>query len=322
MVRSKTIITTLLFALFSTIPIYSSDNELNILMVLWRGITDAERGFQAKLDELGYTPNYSIIDPKQNRGRLVSSLRDGLKPQLSRYDYIYSFGTTASSVTHIIVDGEVPHIFNIVTDPVKAGIAKSMDSAGVNISGVSHYIPIELQINTALKILNFKSLGFIYNPREKNSTIILIELHEIAESKKLNFYHYRIAPVGDLIETQIQKIRNQSKVLDVIYLPLDSYVVSNASEICYTLKDIGIPTIGAQKEYIDAGALMGLVPNYYKLGEEAALILDRCEKGEKLENIPVVTEDNPKILVNRKTKDYFNIAIPEDLLDQVVYIEN
>lgn len=152
-------------------------------------------------------------------------------------------------------------------------------------------------------------------------TFILNELREIAKKMNFKLTEFRTAPEVDSLNSTLEEVASQSDKIDSVCLPLDSFLVSNANTISDKLKKEGLPSIGAQKDYIDAGTLMGLVPDYYKLGQEAALILNKCEKGEKLENIPVVTEDNPKMIVNRTTKNFFKIEIPSELSTQVVYVE-
>ena len=41
------------------------------------------------------------------------------------------------------------------------------------------------------------------------------------------------------------------------------------------------------RSYIDNGALMGTVADYYKVGKAAARIVDRHQKGENLQEIPI-----------------------------------
>ncbi len=302
-------------------PSYSSEKELNIAMVLWRGITDAEKGFQAGLKEFGYSTRYTIIDAKQDRAEFAGLLRNELEPRLAEFDYIYSFGTTASQMVKLMNNERVPHIFNIVTDPVKADIARNMDSAGKNISGISHQISLRLQLKKARKIKPFKTLGFLFNSREKNSNIIREELQLIAKSHQFKLIELRTAPVRNILDKNLIKIEDGTVTVDAVYLPTDSYLVSNADLIGSRLKKAGVVSFGAQKEYISEGVLMGLVPDYYKLGKNAASILDRHQKGEKLKDIPVHFETNPKLMINETTRKHLGIRIPDDILKNAIVIE-
>jgi ABC-type uncharacterized transport system substrate-binding protein len=295
--------------------------DLKIAMILWRGMTDAEKGFQEGLKESGYSAQYTYMDAKQSRSRLNTMLAKRLLPRLNEFDYVYSFGTTATQVVKQRNRGVRPHIFNIVADPVRSGIADSMESPGYNISGTSHNISLELQIENALKLRRISTLGFLFNPEETNSNIIKTDMKAIADKYKFNVIYFQSPPADNMLEKNLMQIENETAAIDAVYLPLDSYLISNAENIGSRLRKAGIFSIGAQKEYILKGVLMGLVPDYHKLGKAAANILDRHVKGEKLKDIPVQIDKNPKITINKRTGKVLKISIPEELLQNAVVIE-
>lgn len=47
-----------------------------------------------------------------------TTLRQQMLPKLAEYDYIYTFGTTATTMTKSLVANRKPLIFNVVSDPV------------------------------------------------------------------------------------------------------------------------------------------------------------------------------------------------------------
>jgi len=309
----KNVLCILLIFLSLIGSISANTKEIRVAMVLWRGMTDAELGFQQALSDFGYISHYTVINAGQNRVELATQLRTDLMPYLSDYDYIYSFGTTATQMVKVINHSTTPHIFNIVTDPVGAGIANSIESAGKNLSGVSHRIPLGFQIGNAQKIRKLRKVAFFFNPREKNSDLIRIELLEIARLRNFEVQEFRSPPVNHMLEDNLQQLIDDVHGFDAVYFPLDSYLVSEASLIGQSIRDVDILSIGALKEYVSEGVLLGLVPNYFNLGREAALILDRHMKGRALSNIPVYTKTNPKILVNETTRQFLGIEIPTEI---------
>ena len=90
---------------------------LTIAMVLWRGETDAERGFLDELNRLGHHPTFVTFNANQDRTVLATLLRQQLLPSLADYDYIYCFGTTATAMVKSLVGNRKPLIFSIVSDP-------------------------------------------------------------------------------------------------------------------------------------------------------------------------------------------------------------
>lgn len=190
---SYALIFSIIIAFFIT-PLFANNKKLKIAIVLWRGETKAEDGFKDKLKKIGYSVQYTTINGEQDKNRLKKKIISELKPKINRFDYIYSFGTTATLLVKNQIQSKIPQIFNIVASPVKAGIVKKMDKPGSNISGVSNYISIKTQIETVLKIFKIKNIAFIYNPIEKNSKIILNRIKKVAKLLNLNIIEFKSPP--------------------------------------------------------------------------------------------------------------------------------
>ena len=298
----------------------ASEKSLKIAMILWRGETQAESGFKDGLKELGYSTEYIIINAGQDIKKL-GVLLSKLKPKFDEFDYIYTFGTTVSRRTRVIVNDRVPQIFNVVTDPVGAGIVQSTESSGGNISGMSNAIPISLQIKSALEVIKFNKLGLFFNPREKNSIITRKELYNVAKDFDFEVIDLRSPPVQKMLQENLQKLIDEPVLVDAVYLPSDSFLVSNAKLIGSQLRTAKVKSIGAIKSFIENGVLMGVVIDYYQLGRAVAKIVDRHQKGEKLQNIPIEKVEEPYLVINKTTSDILNIKIPEAVLKNATIVE-
>ncbi len=321
----KNIVFRLLFLILVNLLIFSnsllaSEKSLTIAMILWRGETRAESGFKDGLKELGYSAEYIIVNADQDIKKL-GVLLSKLKPKFDNFDYIYTFGTTVSRITRVIINDRVPQIFNVVTDPVGAGIVQGMDSSGGNISGMSDAIPISVQIKSALEVIKFNKLGIFFNPREKNSMIIRKELYSIAKDFDFEVIDLRSPPVQKMLQENLQKVIDKSILVDAVYLPSDSFLVSNAELIGSKLRAAKVKSIGAIKSFIENGALMGVVFDNYQLGRTVASIVDRHQKGEKLQNIPIEKVEEPYLIINKTTSDILDIKIPEAVLKKATIVE-
>jgi ABC-type uncharacterized transport system substrate-binding protein len=299
----------------------ASAKDLKIAMILWRGETEAEKGFQQGLKEFGYSVQYTVMNAGQDRTELGRLLREELNPKLNNFDYIYVFGTTVASATKSIVQEKVPQIFNIVADPVGAGLVQSAESSGGNIAGVTNEIPLPLQMQTALKIVPFKRLGLLFNPREKNSMLVRDKISEVARSSRFEVVDLRSPPAQEMLQENLQKLRDKSIAVDAVYLPPDSFLVSNAQLIGSELRAAKIKSIASVEAFIEKGALMGLVSNYSELGKAAAMIIHTNQRGTKLSQIPVQAAKQPQLLINKTTSKELNINLPEALLKKAVFLD-
>jgi putative ABC transport system substrate-binding protein len=137
------------------------------LFIYWRGETDCEKGLKDGLQSAGV--NVSIVEfnaeqHKQNLDNFVSSIDE------KQYDFIYTFGTTVTETVSAHVK-KTPILFGIVASPVKAGIIDSWESPGKNVTGISHILPMQEQVDFIFRLGNYKRIGMLYNPKEENSQI-------------------------------------------------------------------------------------------------------------------------------------------------------
>jgi putative ABC transport system substrate-binding protein len=321
----KTVFGTMLLAvltiLTSSHALFAGSKTLKIAMIQWRGDTESCQGFRDGLKELGYSVDYTYMNAKQDRIELGRLLREELEPKMNDFDYIYTFGTTVSKAAKTIVNNRVPQLFSSVAGPVEAEIVQSLEAPGGNISGSNNAVPIATQIETIMKIIQFKRLGLFFNPREQNAMIERQRLSDAAKRFNLEVIDLRSPPAQEMLEQNLQQLIDKSIVVDAVYLPLDSFMVSNAKLIGDKLRDARVKSIGSLEGYIKGGALIGVVPNYYQLGKSIASIVDKNQKGEKLQNIPVVTVKEPTLMINKTTADLLQIRIPEDTLKRAVVVE-
>jgi putative tryptophan/tyrosine transport system substrate-binding protein len=264
---------------------------------------------------------YTVMNAGQDRAELGRLLREDLKPKLDGVDYVYVYGTTVTLAAKSIVQDKTPMIFNIVADPVGAGVVRSMESSGGNIAGVSNEVPLALQIKTALTVAPFKRLGFMFNPREKNSMLIREKLTEVARPLGIEVIDIRSAPALEMLQENLQKLRDKTIAVDAVYLPADSFHISNAKMIGAELRAARIKSIAALESYIEHGALMGVVPSYYQLGKAAATVIHRHQGGQKLPDMPVEADRDPVMKINGATSRALNVVIPDAIRKQAVIVE-
>jgi ABC-type uncharacterized transport system substrate-binding protein len=303
---------------------FAAGKTLRIAMLLWRGETKAEQGFKDGLKELGYTVEYTIMNAGQDRKELRRILNNEIAPKFNGLDYIYTFGTTVSKMTKIFIHNKIPQLFNIVASPVESGIVQSMGKRGGNISGVTHIIPVSAQIKSALEVIKFNRLGIFFNPREKNSMIQRERLYHAAKEFYFEVVDLRSPPALDILKKNLQKLIDKSTVVDAVYLPSDSFLISRAKLIGSQLRVAKVKSIGSVKTFIDNGALIGVVPDYYEMGRAVATILDRHQKGERLQDIHVhqgYRTKEPILMINKTTSDILDFNIPEALLSKAIIVD-
>lgn len=297
-------------------PVSSFAGSAKSLFIYWRGETLCCKGFKEGLKELGIPLEITEFDADRDKSKL-----DDFLSQLdeSRYDFIYTFGTTVSIQTAEKVK-KTPIIFGIVTNPVKAGLIKSWESSGNNVTGVSHAVSYTDQVEFILRLGDMKKVGMIFNSREKNSNIAKAELTKLFKAKGIEFI---TAPTikKEEIEGSISKLEKEGAKL--IYLPSDSFINTHINKIVPFLNSKGLPSYGALKKLIEKGAMIGVVSSYQAVGRELANKAAQILSGKKPSHIPsnILPFDKQTILVNGTTVSAVNAELPYELLSDAKIIE-
>jgi putative ABC transport system substrate-binding protein len=103
------------------------------------------------------------------------------------------------------------------------------------------------------------------------------------------------------MEKYLRLIEKDILDVDAVYLPSDSYIISESQNIADALERAKIPGFAAVEECVKKGALFGLTSNYYDLGKTVAGIIDQREKGKALSSIPVSLPSQTYLLINKTT---------------------
>lgn len=291
------------------VPGVIESKELQIALLLWRGETTAEKGFKDGLEERGYSVNFSTFDVEQDVTKLGTAL-NLITSQTDSYDYIYTFGTTVSRRAQIVIGNKVPQIFNVVTDPAGAGIVETNERPGANISGASDAVPLAQLFEILTDNFKFKKLGFFFNPREKNSMLIREKVYASGNILGFDVVDFRSPPVAESLQQNLYKIIHTPGLVDAVFFPGDSFLVSNAALIGEQLQSSKILSFGTVRNYMEHGVLFGLAVDYYGLGKSVAVIVDRNQRGEELSQISVAQAEF-SLMINKTTKDMLGLQIPQ-----------
>ncbi|TCT21458.1 ABC transporter substrate binding protein [Thiobaca trueperi] len=250
-----------------------------IYLALYRGMTPAEQGFMDYLRDHDLPVEFIVRDAG-NDPNAIPAMRDDIRAM--RPDLVYSFGTTLTrilagtqgSIDPAVHITDIPILFNIVADPVGAGLVPDLKSSGRNLTGTMHTVPIAAQYRTLREALPCTRLGILYNPQEPNSALSVDALTQLAERDGLSVLRAPVTPangshaVAAAISRVVQDLLDQK--VDVIYLPSDSFVIQHARLITGITAAAEIPTFSATEDPVRAsGATMGLVSAYYNVGQFA-----------------------------------------------------
>lgn len=259
----------------------SSGRRFRIVMVLWRGETDAEAGFRRELSALGIEADIEVRDIARNLEQLPNVVND---LRHSEPDLVYAWGTGVTlglvgrwdEVDPNVHLTDVPVLFTMVSSPRGAGIEPPEgEPPRPNVTGVSHIAPLPAQINAIRAFLPMQRLGIVYNPAETNSLANLAELRALAPVSGFQLLEAPVPAGADgqpdaaSIPRLVGDLRQRGA--DILYIGPDNFVGANRDALTIAGIEAGVPSFTATElEIRESQATIGLVSRYATVGQLAA----------------------------------------------------
>jgi ABC-type uncharacterized transport system substrate-binding protein len=313
-----TLLATLLGGLLSASVSAAPTEPLKLLMVLWRGETAAEQGFLNHLRQQQVALEITRIDANQDRGVLAKQLWQ-LAPTIDRFDLAYSFGTTASVMTKTIIRGRLPQLYSMVHNPFAAGLEPATPTS-MPLTGTTDAIPARLQLDVARQLFDIRRIGFLFNSREQNSRVQLEELELLCQESGIELEILRVAPNSKSLANQLKRLQTGEVAIDTLYLPNDSYIISQSRLIIEALKQTPYRVIGTNENFVRDGALLAVAPDFEAMGKQLAQRLLELRSHDFAIHLPPIAIEQPRVLYNEATRQRLGIQIPAALADKMVPI--
>lgn len=307
--RRVVVASLLSLAAFTTVPAHCEDKK--VLLVLWKGETDAERAFKAKLAELGQTVSFTAINAEQDRAKLAAAIRplaDDLNAK--KFAAVYSYGTVGTQVAKTVITNDTPIIFNIVFDPVRANLVKSNEEPGGTLTGVTNGVSIPAQFDKFMQISPIKNLLVLFNSREPNSNLIEKEVQDWAKKNGVNLISRRVTPDTKSLAEVLEEINSGKLVVDSLFAGQDNYLASVAKEVHASVGG-KVRLYGGTQTYIWGGWLAAYTPLVSDMGVTAAEQMAKVLSGKSPATLPVVLPQ-PKLFVSKAAAEKHGITPPAD----------
>lgn len=281
------------------------------------GIDAVREGIVAGFANNGYKEGENIVFDFQNaQGEASINQSIAQKFANSDYDLFMPIGTQASQVIANLIKNK-PIVFASVTDPVTAGLVKSNQNPGGNITGTSDITLYREHLDLLKKLKpDVKKVGLLYNPGEANSKFSLEETKKYGNDFGFEFV---VAPVNNTNEI-LSAARSIVDKVDAFYILPDNTVVAGEDALIKVALEAKKPLIAVDQSGVEKGALATLGTNYKKVGERTAEMALRVLKGENPENISVLGVTDADLFINTKTAQVVGIVFSDDLIKQAKQI--
>lgn len=274
-----------------------------------RALDDAREGFKLGLKEEGFDQQVRFIE-RNAQGDMATAqlIAEGFKSD--DLDMVFAIATpTAQAAFNVIKDK--PIMISAVTDPVSAGLVKTLDRPETNVSGTSDEAPIAKQLQLLFDLdIHPKTLGFVYSTSEKNSEVQLEMLKKEAAQLGISVEALGITSVVEM-EQGLDVLLSR---VDVLYTPTDNLVASSIHLVTNKSLERGIPVLGAEVAHVEAGALITCGVDYFELGKQTGHMAAQVLRGERIETLAVQKARSPRISINLETAKALGIDVSEELI--------
>ncbi|MBO8126589.1 MAG: ABC transporter substrate-binding protein [Firmicutes bacterium] len=267
-------------------------------------------GFQKALADAGI----EVVYDRQNaQGDMSTALMIAQKFVNDRVDLILAVATpTAQAAANVTKD--IPILITAVTDPVSAGLVKSIERSGTNVAGTSDLNPVGEQLALFKEIdARIKRIGVVYNAGETNSVVQVKLAQREAAKLGLKLVEAAVSNSSEVYQAALSLVGR----VDGIYVPTDNTVVSALESVVKVAAENDLPVIAGEENSVARGCLATVGIDYYRLGYQTGEIaVDVLTGRAKPQDMAIQYQKDMKLVINLKAAEEQNVKLPQSLLDR------
>jgi putative ABC transport system substrate-binding protein len=276
--------------------------------------------FVQRLRELGWIENRTVaIEYRWAEGR------DGRYGEFSaefvrrNVDVIVTAGTT-SVLAAKEATAAIPIVFAMTADPVGGGLVESLARPGGNVTGLSLQ-----QADLAGKRLELlrevvpglRRVAILANVGNPPTVVEMGEAQAAARTLGIDTVTFEIRRAEDIARA-FDELKGRPEAL---YVLGDGLLDFNRLRVNVLALGARLPTMHANREYVEAAGLMSYGPNFPDLFRRAADFVDKILRGAKPADLPVEQPIKFDLIINLTTARALGITVPPTLLaraDEVI----
>jgi len=275
----------------------------------------AFEGFKKKMAELGYIEEknikYDLHNAKGERDALKTLAEKLVK---DKHDVIVTSSTTATApVAKASAGTNIPVVFLSAGNPLE--FVKSYASSGNNITGIS---------SSSLDLID-KRMELLKELVPRVKRVITLQVPSGTNYEKARHLTLEAARKLGLVLVEVEVSNHEEikskisglvtrKLGDGVFIPPDAAVIVVMEEIAQQAIKEQLPVVGPNIENVKRGALAAYSSDYFALGQQGAVLVDKILKGAKPSDLPTEQPFKLKLVLNLKTAKAIGLKIPKEIL--------
>jgi putative ABC transport system substrate-binding protein len=274
--------------------------------------------FRQGLRELGYIEDRNILieyrwaEGNPERFPVLAAELVALE-----VDVIVTAGGTLAALAAKRATTTLPIVFAVVGDPVAEGLVTSLARPGSNVTGLSNvtndlvgkWLELLKQVVPGVSLVALLLKPDSMPDRAKEVRLKETDVSARALGLQLQVVEARGPPDFDRAFSDM----SEKGAGALVVLPTPAFDLERQRIVDQAAKN-RLPTVYANRNYVDIGGLMSYGPNVADLHRRAATYVDKILKGAKPSDLPVQQPTKFELVINLKTAKSLGLAVPPTLL--------
>lgn len=274
--------------------------NVGILQVVPHGSLDAARkGFKSELNKEVKAHDKSIkINYNYQNAQGDQSNLNSMAQQLTQKKNDLILGIATPSAQSLAKKTKsTPIVVTAVTNLQSAGLVKSDEKPGTNVTGTKDLGPVDKQVKLLTTMTkNNKPIGVLYNSSEENSVLQIKMVKKYAKNHNLKLNIVSVTSTNDVASA----VSGMDGKVSGIYIPTDNLMASSMKTIGQKARAAKLPVVTGSIEMAEDGGTATYGINYNDLGKQTAkmaykILIDK----KKPQDMPVETSHTLRLYINK-----------------------
>ena len=203
-----------------------------------------------------------------------------------------------------------PVVFTCVTDPIAAGVGKSLTEHLPFVTGVGSFPPISKMLDMMRKLIpELHAVGTMYNPAEANSVKELTAAREIFRGRGIRLEEVAIAGSSEVLQS-VQILAGRD--VQAIWVPGDNTAINGYEGAVKGAADAHLPLITDECDELSRGGLACFGVGLQPAGLAAGKLAGRVLLGADPKNLPLEEVAIEQVSISQANATRLHLVIPQE----------
>jgi putative ABC transport system substrate-binding protein len=272
------------------------------------------KGLKEMLKQVGFEERKHIIfeirDAKGDRAGLEPAAKELVA---KKTEVIFTTGTRATRAAKAATR-DLPIVFIHPGDPIRLGLAKSLEGSGANLTGVGAFASqtTEKRMGILKDLLpGLRQIHVFFDSNDPFARENFETAKAAAQKLRLEVVEHGVKSSDELKSSvgQLESAMNEA----FFHMP-DDLVESEADFIFETIRKKRLPSMFNEDFWAIKGAMAAYGPNYYEMGRQAARLVEAILKGRKAETLPIQRANKFDLTLNYRTANFIGVNLSQEML--------